>query len=123
MPILRDTGASIDIICEKFTTPSMFTGENVWVQHILDEHMTCLPLAEVEIDCESGDMSSPRQLWCESNWIRKIYFRNRTIELLESDLEHNSLPRREIVNAIQTRCQWKKKLNRTEQVKRLKRRK
>ncbi|GFT15622.1 retrovirus-related Pol polyprotein from transposon 412 [Trichonephila clavipes] len=49
MPILRDTGASIDIICEKFITSNMFT-----------------------------------------------------------DLEHNSLPSREIVNAIQTRSQWKK---------------
>ncbi|GFY76769.1 stress response protein nst1 [Trichonephila inaurata madagascariensis] len=29
MPILRDTGASIDIICEKFITPNMFIGENV----------------------------------------------------------------------------------------------
>ncbi|GFS40741.1 uncharacterized protein TNIN_145351 [Trichonephila inaurata madagascariensis] len=74
MPIFRDTGASIDIIYEKFITPNMFTDENVWVQHILDEHMTCLPLAEVEIDY----------------------------------LEHNSLPRREMVNAIQTRSQRKK---------------
>ncbi|GFW28256.1 retrovirus-related Pol polyprotein from transposon 17.6 [Trichonephila clavipes] len=73
MPILRDTGASIDIICEKFITPNIFTGENVWVQHILDEHMACLPLAEVEIDCEWGQ-SSPRQLWCESNWIREDIF-------------------------------------------------
>ncbi|GFY52472.1 retrovirus-related Pol polyprotein from transposon 412 [Trichonephila inaurata madagascariensis] len=74
MPILSDTGASIDIICEKFISSNMFTGENVWVQHILDEHMTCLPLAEVEIDY----------------------------------LEHNSLPRLEKVNAIQTHSQRKK---------------
>ncbi|GFV23955.1 retrovirus-related Pol polyprotein from transposon 297 [Trichonephila clavipes] len=31
MPILRDTGSSIDIICEKFITSNMFTGENVGV--------------------------------------------------------------------------------------------
>ncbi|GFX45732.1 retrovirus-related Pol polyprotein from transposon 412 [Trichonephila clavipes] len=108
MPILRDTGASIDIICEKFITPSMFTGENVWVQHILDKHMTFLPLAEVEIDCEWGHVITKAAVVRKQLDQGRYILGNRTIELLESDLEHNSLPRREIVNAIQTRSQWKK---------------
>ncbi|GFV39370.1 retrovirus-related Pol polyprotein from transposon 17.6 [Trichonephila clavipes] len=108
MPILRDTGASIDIICEKFITPNMFTGENVWVQHILDEHMTCLPLAEVEIDCEWGHVITKAAVVRKQLDQGRYILGNRTIELLESYLEHNSLPRREIVNAIQTRSQWKK---------------
>ncbi|GFY19813.1 retrovirus-related Pol polyprotein from transposon 17.6 [Trichonephila clavipes] len=108
MPILRDTGASIDIICEKFITPSMFTGENVWVQHILDEHMTCLPLAEIEIDCEWGHVITKAAVVRKQLDQGRYILGNRTIELLESDLEHNSLPRREIVNALQTRSQWKK---------------
>ncbi|GFY35249.1 retrovirus-related Pol polyprotein from transposon 17.6 [Trichonephila clavipes] len=108
MPILRDTGASIDIICEKFITPNMFTGENVWVQHILDEHMTCLPLGEVEIDCEWGHVITKAAVVRKQLDQGRYILGNRTIELLESDLEHNSLPRREIVNAIQTRSQWKK---------------
>ncbi|GFY61109.1 retrovirus-related Pol polyprotein from transposon 412 [Trichonephila inaurata madagascariensis] len=108
MPILRDTGASIDIICEKFITPNMFTGENVWVQHILDEHMTCLPLAEVEIDCEWGHIITKAAVVRKQLDQGRYILGNRTIELLESDLEHNSLPRREIVNAIQTRSQRKK---------------
>ncbi|GFT46842.1 retrovirus-related Pol polyprotein from transposon 17.6 [Trichonephila clavipes] len=108
IPILRDTGASIDIICEKFITPNMFTGENVWVQHILDEHMTCLPLAEVEIDCEWGHVVTKAAVVRKQLDQGRYILGNRTIELLESDLEHYSLPRREIVNAIQTRSQWKK---------------
>ncbi|GFV00395.1 retrovirus-related Pol polyprotein from transposon 412 [Trichonephila clavipes] len=108
MPILRDTGASIDIICEKFITPNMFTGENVWVQHILDEHMTCLPLAEVEIDCEWGHVVTKAAVVRKQLDQGRYILGNRTIERLESDLEHNSLLRREIVNAIQTRSQWKK---------------
>ncbi|GFY75942.1 uncharacterized protein TNIN_83371 [Trichonephila inaurata madagascariensis] len=108
MPILRDTGASIDIICEKFTTPNMFTGENVWVQHILDEHMTCLCLAKVEIDCEWGHIITKAAVVRKQLDQGRYILGNRTIELLESDLEHNSLPRQEIVNAIQTRSQRKK---------------
>ncbi|GFW65671.1 retrovirus-related Pol polyprotein from transposon 17.6 [Trichonephila clavipes] len=105
MPILRDTRASIDIICEKFITPNMFTGENVWVQQILDEHMTCLPLAEVEIDCEWGHVIIKAAVVRKQLDQGRYILGNRTIELLKSDLEHNSLPRREIVNAIQTRSQ------------------
>ncbi|GFY10276.1 retrovirus-related Pol polyprotein from transposon 412 [Trichonephila clavipes] len=118
MPILRDTGASIDIICEKFITPNILTGENVWVQHILDEHMTCLPLAEVEIDCEWGHVITKAAVVRKQLDQGRCILGNRTIELLESDLEHNSLPRREIVNAIQTRSQWKKEAeqNRTSEV-------
>ncbi|GFX60445.1 transposon Tf2-11 polyprotein [Trichonephila clavipes] len=103
MPILRDTGASIDIICEKFITPNMFTGENVWVQLILDKHMICLPLSEVEIDCEWGHVITKEAVVRKQLDQGSYIFGNQTIELLESDLEHNSLPRREIVNAIQTR--------------------
>ncbi|GFY29453.1 retrovirus-related Pol polyprotein from transposon 17.6 [Trichonephila clavipes] len=88
MPILRDTGASIDIICEKFITPNMFT--------------------EVEIDCEWGHVVTKAAVVRKQLDQGRYILGNRTIELLESDLEHNSLPRREIVNAIQTRSQWKK---------------
>ncbi|GFY79498.1 uncharacterized protein TNIN_155551 [Trichonephila inaurata madagascariensis] len=84
-------------------------GENVWVQHILDEHMTCLPLAEVEIDCEWGHIITKAAVVRKQLDQGRYILGNRTIELLESDLEHNSLPRRKIVNAIQTRSQRKKR--------------
>ncbi|KAF8789932.1 hypothetical protein HNY73_005028 [Argiope bruennichi] len=32
MPILRDTGSSIDVICLKVVKPEMFTGEHVWTK-------------------------------------------------------------------------------------------
>ncbi|KAG8170482.1 hypothetical protein JTE90_010527 [Oedothorax gibbosus] len=37
MPILRDTGTSIDVVCRNRITPEMLTGENIWVQQPLDE--------------------------------------------------------------------------------------
>ncbi|KAG8175254.1 hypothetical protein JTE90_020787 [Oedothorax gibbosus] len=49
MPILRDTGTSIDVVCRNRITPEMLTGENIWVQQPLDEFPVCLPLAEVEL--------------------------------------------------------------------------
>ncbi|GFT38248.1 retrovirus-related Pol polyprotein from transposon 412 [Trichonephila clavipes] len=33
-------------------------GEQVWVRHLLDDHMTCLPVAEVDIECDLGTVTS-----------------------------------------------------------------
>ncbi|GFR27474.1 retrovirus-related Pol polyprotein from transposon 17.6 [Trichonephila clavata] len=33
-------------------------GEHVWVRHLLDDHMTCLPVAEVDIKCDLGKVTS-----------------------------------------------------------------
>ncbi|GFQ79959.1 putative rna-directed dna polymerase from transposon bs [Trichonephila clavata] len=45
MSVLRDTGASLDIGCEKYAAPEMFTGEHALVKHILDDNMRriCIP--------------------------------------------------------------------------------
>ncbi|GFX40971.1 CCHC-type domain-containing protein [Trichonephila clavipes] len=47
--ILRDTGATIDLVCAKYINPSSFSGENVWVKQPLSPELVCLPLAVVEI--------------------------------------------------------------------------
>ncbi|GFT57852.1 hypothetical protein TNCV_4865751 [Trichonephila clavipes] len=70
--------------------------------------MTCLPLAEVEIDCEWRHVITKAAVVRKQLDQGRNILGNRTIELLESDLEHNSLLRQETVNAIQTRSQWKK---------------
>ncbi|GFY75264.1 hypothetical protein TNIN_472851 [Trichonephila inaurata madagascariensis] len=70
--------------------------------------MTCLPHAEVEIDCEWGHVITKAAVVRKQLDQERYILGNRTTELLESDLEHNSLPRREIVNAIQTCSQRKK---------------
>ncbi|GFU52809.1 retrovirus-related Pol polyprotein from transposon 412 [Trichonephila clavipes] len=54
MSILRDTGATVDIICQKYVDRDRMKGEHVWVPHLLDDHMTCLPIAEVDIECDLG---------------------------------------------------------------------
>ncbi|GFY56708.1 SCAN box domain-containing protein [Trichonephila inaurata madagascariensis] len=54
MKILRDTGATLDLICNKYVKPHMYTNEKVWLRTPLEESLICLPLAEVELDCEMG---------------------------------------------------------------------
>ncbi|GBN43799.1 hypothetical protein AVEN_42614-1, partial [Araneus ventricosus] len=54
MPILRDTGAAFDLICKKYVPLSMCTNETVWIRTPLEESAVCLPIAEVELDCDFG---------------------------------------------------------------------
>ncbi|GFV80305.1 uncharacterized protein TNCV_4957081 [Trichonephila clavipes] len=56
MPILRDAGATLDLICKKYVKPSMFINETVWIRTPLEETAVCLPMAEVEVelDCVFG---------------------------------------------------------------------
>ncbi|GBN40468.1 hypothetical protein AVEN_239055-1 [Araneus ventricosus] len=49
VPILCDTGSSIDVMCLKVVKPELFTGEHAWVQQPLDDAPVCLLLAEVEL--------------------------------------------------------------------------
>ncbi|GFX52327.1 uncharacterized protein TNCV_5037541 [Trichonephila clavipes] len=108
MPVLRETGASLDIGFEKCAAPEMFTGEQGLVKHIHDDTMTCLQPAERKIECEpvhvvSKPIVSPGHFNGE-----KYFLEDQTIELLEPDLEQNGLPRPEIGNDTQTRRQRKK---------------
>ncbi|GFX71368.1 uncharacterized protein TNCV_2453791 [Trichonephila clavipes] len=108
MPVLRETGASLDIGCEKYAAPEMLTGEHASIKHILDDGMTCLQPAKRKIECEpvhvvSKPIVSPGHLNGE-----KYFLEDQTIELLEPDLEQNGLPRPEIGNEIQTRRQRRK---------------
>ncbi|GFY25292.1 uncharacterized protein TNCV_2484121 [Trichonephila clavipes] len=108
MPVLKDTEASLDIGCEKYAAPEMFTGEHASIKHILDDGMTCLQPEERKIECEpvhvvSKPIVSPGHLNGG-----KYFLEDQTIELLEQDLEQNGLPRPEIGNKIQTPRQRRK---------------
>ncbi|GFX93182.1 retrovirus-related Pol polyprotein from transposon 17.6 [Trichonephila clavipes] len=80
--ILRDTGATKDLVCAKYINHSSFSGENVWVTQPLSPELVCLPLVVVEISGNFGTV--------------------QTKEILG----YNFLPV-EILNAVQTRSQVK----------------
>ncbi|CAL1290941.1 unnamed protein product [Larinioides sclopetarius] len=58
MPILRDTGATVDVICQKYVNSNRMTGEHVWVKHIFDDHMTCLPVAQIDVEYGLGRVTT-----------------------------------------------------------------
>ena len=56
--ILRDTGATIDVVPRKFVKPTAMTGEHVWVQQPLDLTPICLPIAEILIESELRNLAT-----------------------------------------------------------------
>ncbi|GFW12466.1 retrovirus-related Pol polyprotein from transposon 17.6 [Trichonephila clavipes] len=82
--ILRDTGATIDLVCAKYINPSSFSGENVWVEQPLSPELVCLPLAVVEISGNFG-----------------------TVQTKAAVCGNHLNQHAEILNAVQTRAQVK----------------
>ncbi|GFW59140.1 retrovirus-related Pol polyprotein from transposon 17.6 [Trichonephila clavipes] len=105
--ILRDTGATIDLVCAKYIDPSSFSGENVWVKQPLSPELVCLPLAVVEISRNLGTMQT-KAVVCRNhlNQHGRYLLGNKTAELIKGNLGYNFLPV-EIMNAVQTRSQVK----------------
>ncbi|GFW58481.1 retrovirus-related Pol polyprotein from transposon 412 [Trichonephila clavipes] len=105
--ILRDTGATIDLVCAKYINPSSFSGENVWVKQPLSPELVCLPLAVVEISRNFGTVQTKAAV-CGNhlNQHGRYLLGNKTAELIKGNLGYNFLPV-EILNAVQTRSQVK----------------
>ncbi|GFX71700.1 CCHC-type domain-containing protein [Trichonephila clavipes] len=105
--ILRDTGATIDLVCAKYINPSSFSGENVWVKQPLSPELVCLPLAVVEISGNFGTVQTKAAI-CGNhlNQHGRYLLGNKTAELIKGNLGYNFLPV-EILNAVQTRSQVK----------------
>ncbi|GFV41055.1 retrovirus-related Pol polyprotein from transposon 17.6 [Trichonephila clavipes] len=105
--ILRDTGATIDLVCAKYINPSSISGENVWVKQPLSPELVCLPLAVVEISGNFGTVQTKAAV-CGNhlNQHGRYLLGNKTAELIKGNLGYNFLPV-EILNAVQTRSQVK----------------
>ncbi|GFX92393.1 SCAN box domain-containing protein [Trichonephila clavipes] len=83
MPILRDTGATLDLICKKYVKPSMFINETVWIRTLLEETAVCLPMAEVELDCVFGHVITKAAVLRDSLDQGKYLLGNKTAALFE----------------------------------------
>ncbi|GFV75416.1 retrovirus-related Pol polyprotein from transposon 412 [Trichonephila clavipes] len=105
--ILRDTGATIDLVCAKYINPSSFSGENVWVKQPLSPELVCLPLAVVEISGNFGTVQTKAAV-CGNhlNQHGRYLLGNKTADVIKGNLGCNFLPV-EILNAVQTRSQVK----------------
>ncbi|GFW51948.1 SCAN box domain-containing protein [Trichonephila clavipes] len=83
MPILRDIGATLDLICKKYVKPSMFINETVWIRTPLEETAVCLPMAEVELDCVFGHVIKKAAVLTDSLDQGKYLLGNKTAALFE----------------------------------------
>ncbi|GBN27958.1 hypothetical protein AVEN_181805-1 [Araneus ventricosus] len=103
MDILRDTGASIDIVSRNHVRPEHFTGEVVYIKQPLDLNFKCLPLAKVELQSpEFGYVITKAAVidaQLDSGW---YLLSNKTHELI---LEAKRKPN---LNAVITRSQTNK---------------
>ncbi|GBN55193.1 hypothetical protein AVEN_130141-1 [Araneus ventricosus] len=85
MPILRDTGTTIDIVPRNRIRPKMFTGEQIWVQQQLVEKHIYFPLAEVELKGKFGQLKTKAAVVCSQADKGRRLLGNRTVTLLEKD--------------------------------------
>ncbi|GFW56973.1 retrovirus-related Pol polyprotein from transposon 412 [Trichonephila clavipes] len=106
MPILRDTGATLDLICKKYVKPSMFINETVCIRTPLEETAVCLPMAEVELDCVFGHVITKAAVLRDSLDQGKYFLRNKTAALFE-EVKKNKEIQVYMVNAVETRSQKK----------------
>ncbi|GBN16145.1 hypothetical protein AVEN_222508-1 [Araneus ventricosus] len=106
MPILRDTGATVDVVCQKYVNRDRMTGEHVWVKHIFDDHMTCLPVAQIDVECDLGRVTTKAVVEDKLDQGRYI-LGNQTADLLKQITESSKL-NSEIVNAVVTRSKGRK---------------
>ncbi|GBO15476.1 hypothetical protein AVEN_264193-1 [Araneus ventricosus] len=107
MPILRDTGATIDVVCQKYVNRDRMTGEHVWVKHIFDDHMTCLPVAQIDVECDLGRVTT-KAVVVEDKLDQGRYILGNQIADLLKEINESSKLNSEIVNAVVTRSKGRK---------------
>ncbi|KFM69716.1 Retrovirus-related Pol polyprotein from transposon 17.6, partial [Stegodyphus mimosarum] len=112
LPVLRDSGASIDVICKKYITPSMLTGETVWVKQPFDESPICLPLAHVEIEAEFGRILTKAAVIRNELDQGRYILGNRTAAKLGKNQNKEYFFQ---VNAVETRAQKRRQMINSEE--------
>ncbi|GBM14211.1 hypothetical protein AVEN_167298-1 [Araneus ventricosus] len=93
MPILRDTGTTVDIVSRNRIRPEMLTGEQIWVQQTFDEKPICWSLAEVELKGKFDQLKTKAAVVCNEADKGKYLLGNRTAALLGKDRERLLFPK------------------------------
>ncbi|GBN75337.1 hypothetical protein AVEN_2660-1 [Araneus ventricosus] len=104
MSILRDTGASIDLVSRNHINPKALTGETVWIMQQLDKNFTCLPLAKIELQSPEFGKIFIKAAVLDTHLDSDIYLLgNRSVKLIG---EQRKTPKS---NVVMTRNQNLKK--------------
>ncbi|GBM97599.1 Retrovirus-related Pol polyprotein from transposon 412 [Araneus ventricosus] len=104
MSILRDTGASIDLVSRNHINSEDLTGETVWIKQPLDKNFTCLSLAKIELQSPVFGKIITKAAVIDASLDNGIYLLgNRSAQLIEEQRRTPNL------NAVVTRSQKLKK--------------
>ncbi|GBN57268.1 hypothetical protein AVEN_257600-1 [Araneus ventricosus] len=100
MSILRDTGASIDLVSRNHINSEDLTGETVLIKQPLDKNLTCLPLAKIELQSPELGKIVTKAAGLDAHLDNDIYLLgNRSAQLIEEQRKTSNL------NVVVTRCQ------------------
>lgn len=81
--ILRDSGATVDLVCRKFITSDDYIGETIWVNQPLDTHAINLPLARVSLRTKYGDITTKACVISDAANQQRYILGNQTANLLK----------------------------------------
>ncbi|GFX39374.1 retrovirus-related Pol polyprotein from transposon 17.6 [Trichonephila clavipes] len=87
----------------------------MWVRHLLDDHMTSLPVAEVDIESDLSIVTSKAAMignHLDQGW----YILGNQIAALLQGIEENCPSNVEKVNAVVTRSQTRQKNSENEEI-------
>lgn len=76
--ILRDSGATIDLVCRKYVKPEDFCGEQVWIKQPLSLDLVRLPLASVEVSGDFGTIKTKAAVCGDYLNLNRYILGNRT---------------------------------------------
>ena len=79
---MRDTGATIDLVSNKYVNVESFTGESAWIRQPLDTQPTCLPVAVVRLQGEFGEIMTKAAVTRECAGLPHYLLSNSTAMLL-----------------------------------------
>ncbi|GBM63405.1 hypothetical protein AVEN_82259-1 [Araneus ventricosus] len=100
MSILRDTGASIDLVSRNHINSEDLSGETVWIKQPLDKNFTCLSLAKIELQSPVFGKIITKAAVIDASLDNGIYLLgNRSAQLIEDQRKTPNL------NAVVTRSQ------------------
>ncbi|GBL94043.1 Retrovirus-related Pol polyprotein from transposon 412 [Araneus ventricosus] len=100
-PILRDTGASIDLAPGRLVNPQKFTGESVWVKSPLSNELACLPIARIKLELPEIGVIDTKAAVLEKSIIMEHYLMGNQTQLIVDQKEAEP----EKINAVVTRSQ------------------
>lgn len=80
--VLRDSGASLDLVHPSFVKPENYLGKCTWIRQVMEEQTVCLPVAEVTLKGPFGELKTEAAV---SDRLPKKYrylLSNRTAHLM-----------------------------------------